>query len=124
MKTFEEFHFDVIDAQVFRKKFLELSHLNELDKFEIRFDVFEYKNMMFYFYKQICFFYITRKQININYMYINYQEIWSHFVKMYDNQYVIDNITNIINDYFPSDYNIEVDWRSHLDDLTKEFYRI
>lgn len=118
MKTFEEFDFDVIDAQVFRKKFLELSHLDEI---EIKFDLLEYENMLFYFYNQTCLFYNTKK-INSEYIYINYEDVWGKFIGIYDNQYIKDNIKIILKDYFTSLTNIELDWRKHLGDINEYFY--
>ncbi|MCK9445735.1 hypothetical protein M0Q50_02455 [bacterium] len=65
MKTFDAFNIDEKE-----KLFLKLSHLDEL---EIKIDLINYSEHLFYFYKDNCLFYYNKKYKRF---YISYFDIW------------------------------------------------
>ena len=77
MKTFEQYN--NIDEK--EKLFLELTYLDDL---EIKFDFIEYKEYIFYFYKDDYLFYQDKKNMKF---YINYYKIWSVFESKFNINY-------------------------------------
>ena len=92
MKTFEQFQ--NIDEK--EKLFLELSHLDEI---EIRFDLFKYKNDLFYFYKENYLFDQDKKY---KYFYISYDNIWSVFELKFNLNYqeISDFMKGMVDKHF------------------------
>lgn len=115
MKKLELFDYFNLGTEM-EEKFLELSHLYELD---IKFDFieFNYRNKLFYFYKDICYFIHS---ISDNF-FINY-DVWepikSEF-RLSDNQ-IKSFMLSLSNKYFNTNkktliYTAEKDFTENLE---------
>ena len=117
MKTFEQYFNLLIENFNNKEKemeefFLQLSHINELD---IKFNFIEYKDTLFYLYKNKCLFDQDKKTM---YFYINYDKIWSVFEKEFSLNYqeIKDFMSGMVEkhfklkDYTPNHGNIKWLW--------------
>jgi hypothetical protein len=101
MKTFEQYFNLLIENFNNKEKemeefFLQLSHINELD---IKFNFIEYKDTLFYLYKNKCLFDQDKKTM---YFYINYDKIWSVFEKEFSLNYqeIKDFMSGMVEKHF------------------------
>jgi hypothetical protein len=96
LKTFEIFgHGVYVDkCEQIEKEFLELSHIDDL---EIKFNLIEYPNDMFYFYYNDIFFHIDKKNSILGIINI----IWNRF---YDFDITFNEITDYLHNIICDNY--------------------
>lgn len=93
MKTFNKYN-----NQQHEELFLKLVHLDEL---EIKFELIKFENILLYYYKNICLFFVDKINQSV---YINLDEIWYKISNTmpYDED-VYKFMNSMINKYFNFD---------------------